>query len=78
MQDIKNALENVPDGKAKWEKIRANGPINSHGRLFFQCRGITPLKAKQLVTSCSKSGSPEGLRLAHLIASGLTRSGALG
>lgn len=68
------ALEHVSNTKEKLNKLKANGPIHEHKKLFFHCAGITPEKAKQLIDSTSKNSIPEGLRIAHMVASGITRS----
>lgn len=78
LTEIKKALENVPNTTSKWKKIKSNGPPIPHEKVYFQCKGTSQEKAKHLITSCSKTSLPEGLRLAHLIASGITRSGGSG
>ena len=71
---IKDALRNVPGGKVKWQLLRNLGAPTRYKKLFFQYVGTDLETAKKFLDECSQYSVPEGLRLAHLIASGVSRS----
>src|SRR5687768_2550750 len=64
---------NVPGGARKWRLIERAGPMEALGRVFVQRVGLSLHAAEQLVARTTLHGNmPEPLRLAHLIAGGLT------
>jgi endonuclease V-like protein UPF0215 family len=64
---------NVPGGARKWKLIERAGPMEPLGRIFIQRAGISPHDARRLVERTTLHGHvPEPLRLAHLIAGGVT------
>jgi endonuclease V-like protein UPF0215 family len=71
---IKKALlNNVAGGRRKWSLIERLGPMERAGNIFVQRVGITlnevePLVQRLAVNSCL----PEPLRMAHIIAGGIT------
>jgi len=76
LENIKRALMNVEDWEQKIELIAKAGEIYSckvgDGGIYFQCRGISPEKSKEIIKISVTSGHmPEPIRTAHLIASGV-------
>lgn len=77
--DIRRALENLPFAEKRWEAIKnANRIVRVFTRkgeeaIFMQVTGVAMDVAKKIVKNTStRSNVPEALRVAHLIASGLT------
>lgn len=78
---IRIALENLPCAEKRWTAVKnANRLVKVFTRkgedaIFMQTTGIEVNAAKQIVKStATRSNIPEALRVAHLIASGLTGS----
>lgn len=64
---------NVPGGARKWKLIEQAGPMEPMGPIFIQRAGVTLEGARRLVERSTLHGHvPEPLRLAHLIAGGVT------
>lgn len=77
--DIKKALENLPFSKARWKAIANAKDItkvstrNGKHVVYIQVVGIELGMAMRIVRgTATRSNVPEALRVAHLIASGLT------
>jgi hypothetical protein len=72
---IRNALKNFPDFKKRIELIEKAPKIKPFNSIFFQCMGCTEIEAKKIINkTLLNSSMPEPLRLAHLIASGVTKN----
>jgi len=72
-QKVERALDNFRDKKIRLERIRKAGQIYSHRRLYFQMAGLSEREARELIDKTVKIGNlPEPVRIAHLIASGVT------
>jgi uncharacterized protein len=71
---IQEALENtVPGAKRKWKLIQQAGPMEPLRQVFVQRAGLTLDEARDLLAVTTLHGNiPEPLRLAHLIAGGVT------
>jgi hypothetical protein len=70
---IRDALARLPGGAAKWRLIERAGPMEPLGGVFVQRAGLSPREALQLLAATTLHGNiPEPLRLAHLIAGGIT------
>jgi endonuclease V-like protein UPF0215 family len=76
---IKCALENLPDFEQRWQAIQTAGKlfmVNIHdgeNPVYVQIAGIFIEDAKKILRLTSTwSNVPEPLRVAHLVASGLT------
>jgi len=71
---IRSALElRVPGGLRKWRLIEAAGPMEPVAKVFVQRRGLSLEAAENLLTGLQLHGlMPEPLRVAHLIAGGVT------
>lgn len=81
LEKIKKALENLPEYKTRWQAIESAGKIieiqtrNIEESVYIQIAGVSQEDAEKILKSTStRSNIPEALRVAHIIASGLTRS----
>ena len=74
LQAIRKALlEQVPGGARKWRLIEAAGPMETMAGLYVQRCGITAENAARLLASLQQNSQlPEPLRVAHMIAGGVT------
>ena len=82
LEKIRNALENLPECERRWQAIESAGKIievqtrNTGETVYTQIAGVSQEDAEKILKSTStRSNIPEALRVAHIIASGLTRSG---
>lgn len=80
MTAIRRALlDHVRGGARKWRLIERAGPVETVGRLYVQRAGLALDEAERLIAGlCTHSLVPEPLRVAHLIAGGLTRGESRG
>jgi endonuclease V-like protein UPF0215 family len=66
-------LRHVPGGARKWALIQQAGPMEACGEVFVQRAGLSLAEAHATVLRHSREGNvPEPLRVAHLIAGGIT------
>jgi endonuclease V-like protein UPF0215 family len=66
-------LEHVPGGVRKWRLVEAAGPMESAAGLYVQRAGIELTAIEALLTRLQLHGRmPEPLRVAHLVAGGVT------
>lgn len=79
LDDIQKALKNLPSAEERWKAIKnADKIVRVFTRpreeaIFMQLTGIEIDVAKRIVkNTATRSNVPEALRVAHLIASGLT------
>lgn len=77
LEAIHKALKNLPDTEKRWQIILNAGEIhevtNKGGKLYMGLAGISLYDALIILDLTSTMGSfPEPLRVAHLIASGIT------
>ncbi|MCK4497811.1 DUF99 family protein [Candidatus Bathyarchaeota archaeon] len=78
LEDIRTALENLPFTERRWKAIADREQLfevtgHRKTRIFMQTAGLEPNTAREIVIKTStRSNIPEPLRVAHLIASGLT------
>ena len=77
--DIRRALENLPFAEERWKAIKNADRIikvftrKKEEAIFMQVTGVRVDVAKRIVKStATRSNVPEALRVAHLVASGLT------
>ena len=80
MEEIKKALENLPEKERRWQAILSAGELltvqtrEGEEPVYMQIAGITRSDAEKIVKMTStRSNIPEPLRVAHIVASGLTR-----
>jgi endonuclease V-like protein UPF0215 family len=70
---IKQALDKLPRGGRKWRLIEQAGAMEPVGSVFVQRAGLELDEARLLLAATTLHGNiPEPLRLAHLIAGGIT------
>jgi endonuclease V-like protein UPF0215 family len=81
--DIKKALKNLSFSEERWRAIGKAGKMMKvrtragESPIFVHAVGLSESVAKQILRgTCTRSNVPEALRVAHLIASGLTPSGS--
>jgi endonuclease V-like protein UPF0215 family len=73
LEKIRRALAHLPGGERRWRLIEQAGPMEPAGPVVVQRAGLTLGQARELVARTTLHGKlPEPLRLAHLIAGGLT------
>jgi hypothetical protein len=66
-------LQRTPGGARKWQLVRAAGPLEQLGAVWVQRIGISAADTAALLRATTSHGNvPEPLRLAHLIAGGIT------
>jgi len=77
---IGRALKNLPEFEVRWQAIENSGEFfevetrNGENPVYIQIAGILLEDAKKIMKRTSTlSNIPEALRVAHIIASGLTR-----
>ncbi len=69
----KALLEQVRGGARKWRLIEAAGPMEAMAGLYVQRCGITAENAARLLAGLQQNSRlPEPLRVAHMIAGGVT------
>ncbi|MEM2117416.1 MAG: DUF99 family protein [Candidatus Bathyarchaeia archaeon] len=76
---IRKALKNLPKSEERWEAIQNAGEIfevstrNKNEKVYMQISGILKDDAEKILQLTStRSNIPEALRVAHLIASGIS------
>jgi endonuclease V-like protein UPF0215 family len=77
--DIKKALQNLPNSEKRWGAILSAGePVevltrNAKAKIYMQTVGVSKEDAQKILRLTStRSNIPEALRVAHLIASGIS------
>jgi len=79
LEDVRKALINLPGFEDRWKKMGNAGEIIElsmrEGKVtYMQIAGISREDAERIVKSTStRSNIPEALRVAHIIASGLSK-----
>ena len=78
-KEIREALSNLPNSKKRWRIVQGTGEIvevstrNKGEKVFMQFVGVCEEDAKKiLLLTSTRSNVPEALRVAHLIASGIS------
>jgi uncharacterized protein len=79
LAEIHKALQNLPNSEERWEAIlNAREPVeastrNAKAKVYMQAVGVSKEDAKKILRLTStRSNIPEALRVAHLIASGIS------
>jgi len=88
MPAVKKALKNLSDWEKRWEILKSVGEIisvetesseNRKSTIYIQVKGIKREDAKKVIHMTStRSSIPEPLRIAHLIATGVSRGESTG
>ena len=80
LDEIKKALEKLPHKEKRWKIIENAGKLlevnvrNTGSSIYVQLAGLNEKDARKIVRITStRSNIPEPLRVAHLIASGITQ-----
>jgi len=80
LNEIKKALEKLPHKEKRWKMIENAGKLlevnvrNTGSSIYVQLAGLNEKDARKIVRITStRSNIPEPLRVAHLIASGITQ-----
>lgn len=79
LAEIKMALENLPEHEKRWQAIKNAGELikvlmGNNEAVYMQIAGISRSDAEKILKKTStRSNIPEALRVAHIIASGLTQ-----
>ena len=81
LEEIRSALKNLPDFDIRWRAMENAGKISAveirkgENPIYIHIAGILREDAEKIMKKTStRSLIPEALRVAHIIASGLTRS----
>jgi endonuclease V-like protein UPF0215 family len=81
LEEIRSALKNLSDFEIRWRAIENAGKISAvetrkgENPIYMHIAGILREDAEKIMKKTStRSLIPEALRVAHIIASGLTRS----
>jgi endonuclease V-like protein UPF0215 family len=81
LEEIRSALKNLPDFKKRWQDMLNAGELfevetrKGENPVYVQTAGILREDAKKILKRTSThSNIPEALRVAHIIASGLSLS----
>jgi endonuclease V-like protein UPF0215 family len=76
---ILEAMKHLPDYKKRWAAVLSAGKLYSLStnigkqKIYFEISGVSDTIAKEiLLLTSTRSKIPEALRVAHLVASGLT------
>ena len=80
LSEVHSALANLPNSEERWQAILNAGELfevtaklGKH-RLYLEVAGISKNLAQEIILLTStRSNIPEALRVAHLVASGITR-----
>jgi endonuclease V-like protein UPF0215 family len=76
---MRRALGRVPGGARKWSIIERAGEMEPVGEVFVQRVGLTRAEAAGVLTATTLHGNlPEPLRVAHLVASGVSVGASTG
>ena len=80
LEEIRTALKNLPEFELRWQAMENAGKLfevetrNGENPVYIQIAGILLEDAEKIMKRTSTlSNIPEALRVAHIIASGLTR-----
>ena len=79
--EIREALGNLPGNEERWEIIKSTGKMfevftrSENEKVYMQLSGILEEDARKILQLTStRSSVPEALRVAHLIASGISKT----
>jgi endonuclease V-like protein UPF0215 family len=81
LEKMDEALKHVKDSKKRSGLLRKAGPMYKMEtpKVNFQCRGCDEKRAREIIrVTVNRSVLPEPIRLAHLIATGISRGESVG
>ncbi len=80
-EEIRKALQNLPKSDERWKTLWSGGEIHSipvsgrNRKLYTQIAGLAVDDVRKIIQLTStRSGMPEPLRVAHIVASGVTET----
>ena len=72
-RSIEKALDHLPGKKERLDIIKKAGELYTYRKIYFQASGLSEKEAEEVIDkTINKSNIPEPIRMAHLIASGVT------
>ena len=81
LDGVRRALENLPDQAVRWRAVESAGDVfqvkvrSDIAPVYAQVAGVSMGDTERIVRlSCTRSGFPEPLRVAHMIASSLSKA----
>jgi endonuclease V-like protein UPF0215 family len=81
--EIREALKNLSDSEERWKAMQSSGELfeactrNKQSKVYVQMAGVCFEDTKKILqVTSTRSDIPEALRVAHLIASGISDRGA--
>jgi len=79
--EIREALKNLPESEERWKTMKSAGKMfevstrSENEKVYMQTSGILEEDARKILQLTStRSSVPEALRVAHLIASGISKT----
>lgn len=79
--EIREALKNLPESEERWKTIKSTGKMfevstrSENEKVYMQTSGILEEDARKILQLTStRSSVPEALRVAHLVASGISKT----
>ena len=79
--EIREALKNLPESQERWKTMKSAGKMfevstrSENEKVYMQTSGILEEDARKILQLTStRSSVPEALRVAHLIASGISKT----
>ncbi len=79
--EIREALKNLPESEERWKTIKSTGKMfevstrSENEKVYMQISGILEEDARKILQLTStRSSVPEALRVAHLVASGISKT----
>jgi endonuclease V-like protein UPF0215 family len=79
--EIREALKNLPDSQERWKTMKSAGKMfevstrSENEKVYMQTSGILEEDARKILQLTStRSSVPEALRVAHLVASGISKT----
>lgn len=74
LRDVLDALKNLPHEKKRILIMKNCGKVYNFRKLYFQMSGLEVHEAQEIISKSIKRGDfPEPVRMAHIIASGITK-----
>lgn len=74
LRDVLDALKNLPHEKERIVTMKNCGDVHKYKKIYFQVSGLELHEAQEIIDKSIKRGNfPEPVRMAHIIASGITK-----
>jgi endonuclease V-like protein UPF0215 family len=80
-KDIRSAVKNLPNSAERWKAVQNAGQVfkvqtrNTNEKVYMEVCGASESDAQRILqVTSTRSGIPEALRVAHLIASGTSQA----